>query len=140
MNGLKRNMQTFLKTHQAFRYLPAPLLALTLWLLSSRSTLPMPQGVFGLDKVAHFTAYAALAFALGLWPKRESWKAHPLRTALLIVALASVYGGIDELHQSFVPGRDASVYDWIADTLGAGFGVAVFAWWHSWYGKARPQT
>ena len=35
--------------------------------------------------------------------------------------------GVDEVHQSFVPGRDASVYDWLADTLGAGFGVLVFA-------------
>lgn len=111
------------------RYLAAPALALALWLLSSRSTLPMPQGVFGLDKVAHFGAYAALAFALGLWPKAQAWRIHPARTALIIIILASAYGAIDELHQSYVPGRDASVYDWLADTLGAGFGAAALAWW-----------
>ncbi len=97
----------------------------------------MPEGVFGLDKVAHFTAYAALAFTLALWPKAETWQLHRLRTGIIIIAIASVYGGIDELHQSFVPGRDASVYDWIADTLGVGFGMAVFAWWHSRYGGDR---
>jgi VanZ family protein len=100
----------------------------------------MPQGIFGLDKVVHFAAYAALAFSLALWPKAETWRKHPVRTVLLIITIASVYGVIDELHQSYVPGRDSSVYDWIADTLGAGFGAAAFAWWHSRYGTARPQT
>jgi VanZ family protein len=34
---------------------------------------------------------------------------------------------VDEIHQSFVPGRDANVWDWVADTLGAlaGAGIAI---------------
>lgn len=89
----------------------------------------MPQGVPGMDKLVHFAAYAVLALALALWPKTKTWLQHPLRTAFIIIAIASVYGGVDELHQSYVPGRDASMYDWLADTLGAGFGVLVFGWW-----------
>jgi VanZ family protein len=36
---------------------------------------------------------------------------------------ASAYGAIDEFHQSFVPGRDCNVWDWLADTLGAFLGA-----------------
>jgi VanZ family protein len=76
-------------------------------LLSSR-TLHLPDiGVSHLDKVAHFIAYAVLALAISLWPGEKRWKARPLGTALLIVLLASLYGAVDEVHQSFVPGRDA---------------------------------
>jgi VanZ family protein len=42
-------------------------------------------------------------------------------------ALAAVlYGLSDEVHQSFIPGRDASVGDVVADALGALLGAA--AW------------
>jgi len=133
--------EPFIKTLKPLRYLAAPTLALTLWLLSSRSTLPMPSGILGLDKLAHFAAYATLAVTLVLWPKAETWRLRPLRTALIIIAIASVYGGIDELHQSYVPGRDASVFDWLADTLGAGFGAAGSAWRQARQArKARTQT
>jgi len=35
------------------------------------------------------------------------------------VTIASLYGITDEWHQSFTFGRDASVWDWTADTVGA---------------------
>lgn len=129
MRNDKTTREALIRQFKYLRYLAAPALVLTLWLLSSRSTLPLPSGVFGLDKLVHFAAYAALAFALALWPGAPTWRLHPVRTAIIIIALASAYGAIDELHQSYVPGRNMSVYDWIADTLGAGFGVGGFAWW-----------
>ena len=45
---------------------------------------------------------------------------------LLPTIIVSIYGIIDEFHQSFTPGRDATISDWIADTLGALFGSFVF--------------
>ncbi|MCX5731999.1 MAG: VanZ family protein, partial [Deltaproteobacteria bacterium] len=36
-------------------------------------------------------------------------------------------GATDEFHQSFVPGRNADVADWMADTLGAAAGAAIGA-------------
>lgn len=46
--------------------------------------------------------------------------------ALLAVCLATAYGMSDEYHQSFVPGRDASVADVFKDMGGAGFGAWLF--------------
>ena len=61
------------------------------------------------DKVAHFLEYAGLGFLLA----RATGN---LRTAFLIAVL---WGALDEVHQSFVPGREAGVPDWIADILGS---------------------
>jgi VanZ family protein len=38
---------------------------------------------------------------------------------VLAVAIVSLYGVSDEVHQAFVPGRNADVFDWVADTTGA---------------------
>ena len=37
--------------------------------------------------------------------------------------LASLYGVSDEVHQAFVPFRNSSWLDWLADTVGAVLGV-----------------
>jgi VanZ family protein len=109
--------------------LPTPAIMLTLWLLSSRP-LHLPEtGITGLDKAAHFIAYAILALAIALWPGEKRWKSRPFWTALLVVFLTALYGAVDEVHQSFVPGRDASVFDWAADVVGAVAGTWALVYW-----------
>ncbi|WP_138120885.1 VanZ family protein [Bathymodiolus heckerae thiotrophic gill symbiont] len=39
--------------------------------------------------------------------------------ALSSLVFCSVYGMLDEWHQSFVPGRMSDINDWLADTVGA---------------------
>jgi hypothetical protein len=67
------------------------------------------------DKVVHGAAFAALAGLVYMATGRP----------LLAVALASLYGLSDELHQATVPGRVASVWDWLADTAGAALAVGL---------------
>ena len=52
------------------------------------------------------------------------------RTKLLGIVLAAtlIYGASDEIHQYFVPGRNASWTDWLADTLGGLIGGYVYLW------------
>jgi VanZ family protein len=38
---------------------------------------------------------------------------------VLAILTASAYGLTDEVHQAFVPLREASWQDWLADTIGA---------------------
>lgn len=70
----------------------------------------------GSDKVAHAIEYSVLAVLLwrALGGKRG---AAPARSLVTFLATA-LYAASDEWHQSFVPDRNASVGDWIADTAG----------------------
>jgi len=83
---------------------------------SSQSSLPVAGLVW--DKLAHTAAYCLFgvlclrAFHGGLRPLR-------LRPSLAAMLLTIAYAVVDELHQSSVPGRMASVADWVADALGA---------------------
>ena len=105
---------------RALRWLPALLIAGLLVYFSSRSPaeLPGPSLAGGLDKVAHFVAYAALALAVRLaWRPRTLWP---------VVVVVGLFGGSDELHQGLTPGRDPSGWDLVADVGGAATAMLVF--------------
>ncbi|MDI1321017.1 MAG: VanZ family protein, partial [bacterium] len=50
----------------------------------------------------------------------------------LALLLAAVYAATDEFHQSFVPGRTASLGDVLIDITGAFVALAVAAAWQKW--------
>jgi VanZ family protein len=84
---------------------------------SHQPTIPMPQSIPHLDKVLHFGAYAGLA---GLLVLAIGPAALPGRQRFWLAwGIACLYGLSDEFHQSFVPGRDVSALDWLADAVGA---------------------
>ncbi|WP_448566894.1 VanZ family protein [Thermus sp.] len=91
-----------------------------LWYLSSQPAtgagLPHPW-----DKAAHFAAYALLGFLL-------RWGLGGLYPAFLLAAL---YGLVDEGHQGFVPGREVSFWDLLADFLGAYLGARWAGRWEA---------
>ncbi len=93
---------------------------------SGQEKLPSPSGIPGFDKLAHFGAYGLLAT---LWARVFTQPGRPWRTALIALAVASIYGISDEFHQSFTPGRSVEVADWVADTAGAALAVAVYCFW-----------
>ncbi len=91
------------------------------------------------DKILHFTAYAGLAWLLGVWfwaRGRKGW-----RVSLMVFAVAALYGGIDELLQIPV-GRNADVADWLADCGGAAVGLAMLALTQALWrvARSRPGT
>jgi VanZ family protein len=76
------------------------------------------------DKLLHAMEYAGLGglcYRAFRWGSHERVASHAL---VLAMSLASLYGLGDELHQSFVPFRDASWLDWAADTIGAAIGAS----------------
>lgn len=98
---------------------PAAIWAAFLFYMSSRTTLPVDLAG-GLDKVAHFCAYLVLGFLL-------AYAAEQLRLSWAVaLGLGALYGVLDELHQSIVPGRQADIADWVADLLGTLVGVLLF--------------
>ena len=75
----------------------------------------------GLHKVEHFFYYGIMAVLA----------AHGVGRRFLWIALAAVplVGTLDEWHQYYVPGRNSSVYDLIADALGSFLAVYVYYRW-----------
>lgn len=84
----------------------------------------LPRGILTQDKLLHFGAYAVLA-ALLVGALARTRLGPLARAAIVAALLASGYGASDEWHQAHVPGREASAWDWLADTLGAAAGATV---------------
>lgn len=109
---------------QAFWYwLPAVLYAGVIFFLSSQSHPEdrLPPFLFKeiSDKVLHAVEYGILALLCYRAFRRAAGPVLARQAVVLAIVTASVYGLTDEVHQAFVPLRDASWQDWLADTTGA---------------------
>lgn len=79
------------------------------------------------DKFQHFAAYAILSFMLALaFFVQDKYRSVKEKYLIMAVLVSSVYGTLDEIHQIFVPGRSADVFDLIADAIGAVIGAVLF--------------
>ncbi|MFO3796151.1 MAG: VanZ family protein [Anaerolineales bacterium] len=107
-------------------------LATFLWMgviffLSSRPADELPSfGLYDLllKKSGHLSGYAILG-----WLFLRSWESlgiHTQRAQMLALLSSVLYAITDEFHQSFVPGRHASVIDVLIDTAGIALGVFAF--------------
>jgi VanZ family protein len=110
---------------RVLRILPVVLYLVFTWFASARGAEPMPDLLD--DKVLHFGEYGLLALLLifaftGF--DAEGVTAGALAAAL---ALSIVWGFADEYHQSFVPTRESSGLDLVADAAGAAAGCALAA-------------
>lgn len=111
--------------HRLYYGGPVLLYAGLIFVLSSLPGLPETVSPFvGFDKFVHFIAYYPLGWLLYRWfAAQNPIRGHRhLLVMTLLVGIA--YAAGDEWHQSFVPGRDASVYDLLFDAAGiaaAGF-------------------
>ena len=86
--------------------------------VSGLSSLPSAARALD-DGISHGLGYGLLAALLLRALASARWESVNGRTALLAVALATLYGATDELHQWFVPGRAAQWSDLVADATGA---------------------
>jgi len=75
-------------------------------------------------RLAHLSEYAILA-ALWLRALTRGRGLSPRNAGLMTLAISVAWAALDELHQSFVPSRSASVADVALDTVGALIAVAI---------------
>jgi VanZ family protein len=98
--------------------IPASLWRTAFWLCfgltAYLSLLPqefLPSGINIWDKLSHSIAFAALALSAALgWPERDFF-----RSVLLPLLL---FGVFIEVIQYFIPGREFSLLDMLADVVG----------------------
>ena len=85
------------------------------------SSLPDPGGPPGgiSDKTAHFLIYGVLGASMIRALAGGRSAAMTLPAILAAVALSTLYGVSDEIHQSFIPPRTADIMDVVADIAGA---------------------
>jgi len=113
---------------QVFWYwVPVALYAGTIFYFSSQSHPEEELPSFLLnevsDKVLHVVEYAGLG---GLCYRAFRWGVSgqvASRALLFAIVTASLYGMTDEAHQLFVPFRESSWQDWLADTVGVVIGA-----------------
>lgn len=70
------------------------------------------------DKVGHFLAYTILSIHMFLLSKTK-------RGNLMAFLFSVFYGILMEFSQGFVPGREQSFYDFIANSLGTLIGLGI---------------
>ena len=80
---------------------------------------------FIIRKLSHVTEYGILSILVyrAVRADRTGWS---MRWAITAIVYAAVVGSLDEWHQSFVPGRTATPWDTVIDTLGAALAQVLF--------------
>lgn len=106
-----------------------------IFVMSSRSELPHTPGVSiqFMAIAGHFIAYGLLAIFV-VWALRFEIRHYPNR-AMIAFMVTLLYGMSDEFHQSFVPGRDASVGDLVVDGIGALVALTLFYFVSRWFAE-----
>jgi VanZ family protein len=100
-----------------------------IFFVSSRPHLKPPGvDIFLMDKIIHFVEYSILGVllfeAIGSMVMRSR-----LFGFLFLLAVGSSIGALDEMFQSYIPGRNMSIYDYLADTIGVAAGVSLVLLW-----------
>lgn len=107
------------------RWLPSLTIMVIIFFVSSRPSRELPD--FGsleslVEIGGHMLGYGlltlSLSYGIGNYETKDLWGAG---------ILAFLYGISDEIHQSFVPGRDASFFDVGIDLLGICLALATMS-------------
>ena len=108
-------------------WVPSLLYMVLIFAVSSLEQPPFPMPEFEwltIDKLYHFIEYAILGGLLAWAFVKAKPSVVPSKLIWLVATVLSIlYGASDEWHQTFVPGRFATLADWAADVLGSIVGV-----------------
>lgn len=109
------------------RYILSIIFLIIITIASVMRVSAFPQvDIPNVDKPIHFFMYALLTFCL-LFDHSHHFSRSFSRWSYLVLPLVSIgYGGIMELVQALLPYRSCSIYDFIANTIGALIGTVVF--------------
>jgi len=108
---------------------PVVAFAAALFFLSGQNRIPGSEYVW--DKLLHAIGYGAFALLILRAAHGGFGPLVPKATAIAF-ALTVGYGITDEIHQSFVPGRDSSALDVVADAVGFALAAAaLFVRYHA---------
>ncbi|NHZ85930.1 MAG: hypothetical protein GWP19_08625 [Planctomycetia bacterium] len=99
---------------------------LTIYAIAILAVSSIPGGalphidILSFDKILHIIEYSILAFLAV-----NAIKTPSTRMILLIIVVGSFYGGLNEIWQTLVADRFASIYDAIANVIGMVIGSII---------------
>ena len=92
------------------------------------------------DYYLHFSEYC-LFYIVMFRAIHEGFRPLPGRGGYWLPAVLTIFFGIsDEFHQMFVPMRDASILDILADSVGAAAGIAVALFYNRPHGPVSDRA
>lgn len=106
--------------------------------LSSIPSFPLDLSVAEynwVSSIAHVLLYAVLT-----WLLIRAFMASGLSLAKSFAfgfLLSIIYGATDEIHQLFVPGREAHISDWLLDLAGSYMILSFYTYKYGKYGKRK---
>ncbi len=109
-----------MKLINRFKYtIPSIIIALIIFIVSSQSTIRIPNiGIDFLDKILHAVGYFFFGASVIIMSLVNFPTVNKRKKIIIVMIIGMVYAFSDEIHQSFVPGRDADILDWLADVIG----------------------
>lgn len=111
------------------KWIPSIVVMAIIYYLSSKE---MVSGPSVPDYVVHFVLFGILAAAYHYALSRNYDPGS--RIIIIVFIMTSIYGLTDEFHQSFVPGRQTSLKDWLVDSFA---GITIPAILYYWNRKRR---
>jgi VanZ family protein len=107
------------------RILALIMYVLLIFFVSSRANLKPPGPEFVMkDKMAHVGEYLVLGlllFGSVGWTVSRS----RIATFLFLLAVGVSVAALDELLQSYIPGRHMDLFDWLSDATGIAAGIGI---------------
>ncbi|MEW5758180.1 MAG: VanZ family protein [Candidatus Omnitrophota bacterium] len=109
-----------------FYWLPFFIWSGFLYYLSSRPAYFFPKtNIPFSDKIVHVFEYIVFSILLFRALKAYIKNFKYIFIIFIVLYCTVVFGMIDELHQAFVPGRNAAMPDLVSDMLGAIIGITL---------------
>lgn len=121
-----------------FYILPLAGYAGLIFVLSSSSLdIEELKPVFKFDKLLHLAEYFVLGYLLMRVFSTSAVPSIARRAVPLAVIIGAAYGLSDEVHQYFVPGRNADVMDFLFDAAGVTLAACTFVFMRHRLGPVR---
>lgn len=87
--------------------------------------------IFDIDKLFHITAFfiygLSLQVAFFAFSKKRNMVLNNKMLGLVVIIVGFVFALGDEIHQYFIPGRDADVFDLLVDYIGISLSLLLFS-------------
>jgi VanZ family protein len=110
-------MINLLEKHRIVSLILTILAATEIFFFSEIVSAPGKKGIIPFSIIYHFVIFFLFSFFLCMTIKGN--RKIKVKDILIVLLVSLIYAISDEIHQSFIPGRDASIKDILTDLTGS---------------------